>query len=191
MASLAGQKIWGAAAKITAAAGAMLLIAGCTTATNKPDVQTAPPADATAHLVDARGADRGRVDIYRTTSGLRLEIVARGFGPGQYGMHLHSVGQCNAPDFASAGGHWNPTSKQHGRDNPQGAHHGDLPNLIIESGEIGRANVDLVGTRLEGDGALIDGDGAAFVIHAGPDDYRSDPAGNSGARVACGVITRG
>ena len=171
-------------------ASALALMAGCTTASDKPDVVVPPPADASAPLVDARGADRGRVDIYRTATGLRLEVVARGFAPGQYGMHVHSVGRCDAPDFASAGGHWNPTTKQHGRDNPQGSHHGDLPNLVIVADQIGRASVEIVGSRFEGEGALLDADGAAFVIHAGPDDYRSDPAGNSGARVACGVITR-
>ena len=186
MAMVQGRKILGAA-MLT---GVMALVAGCTTSGGKPDVVTAAPADASAPLVDARGADRGHVDIYRTASGLRLEVVARGFAAGQYGMHVHSVGRCDAPDFASAGGHWNPSAKHHGRDNPQGAHHGDLPNLVIANGEIGRASVDIVGSRFEGEGALLDGDGAAFVIHAGPDDYRSDPAGNSGARVACGVITR-
>lgn len=179
-------------AKILVAGATLALLAACnTTGSNKGKVETLPEADATAALIDARGADRGRVDIYRNSAGLRLEIVARGFAAGTYGMHVHAVGRCDAPDFASAGGHWNPTGKQHGRENPQGSHHGDLPNLVIGAGEIGRATVDLVGTRFEGEGALLDADGAAFVIHAGPDDLRSDPAGNSGARVACGVITRG
>ncbi|HET6537597.1 MAG TPA: superoxide dismutase family protein [Sphingopyxis sp.] len=177
--------------KMAAVVASLGVLAGCSTMGGHSDpVQNLPVADATAPLLDARGADRGRVDIYRTASGLRLEIVARGFGAGTYGMHVHAVGQCVGPDFTSAGGHWNPTNRQHGRDNPQGAHHGDLPNLVIESGQIGRSTVDMVGTRLEGEGGLIDADGAAFVIHAGPDDMRSDPAGNSGPRVACGVITR-
>ncbi len=146
-----------------------------------------PVPDAMAQLSDARGADRGRVDIFRDDNGLRLEVVARGFGPGTYGMHVHSVGRCEGPKFASAGPHWNPTGVQHGRDNPLGAHHGDLPNLVVEAETIGRASLRLVGSRLEGEGegALLDADGAAFVIHAGPDDMKSDP---SGGRVACGVI---
>ena len=82
-------------------------------------------------------------------------------------MHVHAVGRCDGPDFASAGPHWNPTGAQHGRDNPMGAHHGDLPNLVVEAGEIGRATLRLVGSRFEGDGALLDADGAAFEAWGG------------------------
>lgn len=167
-----------------------LALAGCA-GTGKAPATMLPAADAHARLSDARGADRGRADIYREAAGLRVEVVARGFAPGTYGMHIHAVGQCNPPDFASAGPHWNPTGAQHGRDNPMGAHHGDLPNLVVEPDAIGRATLHLVGTRFEGEGGLLDADGAAFVIHAGPDDMKSDPAGNSGARIACGVIRAG
>src|SRR3546814_17207775 len=100
---------------------------------------------------------------------------------------LRSRGQCTPPDFASARPHGNPTGAQHGRENPMGAHHGALPNLVVETDQIGRATLHLVGSRFEGDGGLLDADGAAFVIRAGPDDYKSDPSGNSGGRVACGV----
>ncbi|MFZ5725094.1 MAG: superoxide dismutase family protein [Pseudomonadota bacterium] len=168
-----------------------LLLAGCAGMGGKAPTTTLPPPDAHAQLYDASGADRGRADIYRDASGLRIELVARGFGPGTYGMHVHAVGQCAPPDFTSAGGHWNPTGVQHGRDNPMGAHHGDLPNLVVEPDQIGRATLRMVGSRFEGDGGLLDADGAAFVIHAGPDDYRTDPSGNSGGRVACGVIVAG
>lgn len=173
-------------ARIAALILALSLLGGCKTMGTEAD--KLPVADAVAQLVDAQGADRGRVDIFKGSDGLRLEVVARGFAAGTYGMHVHMTGQCTAPSFASAGAHWNPTGAQHGRDNPMGAHHGDLPNLVIESGTIGRATLRMVGTRLAGDGGLIDADGAAFVIHAGPDDMKSDPSGNSGARVACGVI---
>src|SRR3546814_734834 len=168
-------------------AAAMLMLPGCA-GMGGGAAKKLPEPDASAPLSDARGADRGRADFYRTTTGLRIELVARGFAPGTYGMHVHTAGQCLPPDFASAGPHWNPTGAQHGRDNPMGAHHGDLPNLVIEPDAIGRATLQLVGTRLTGEGGLIDADGAAFVIHAGPDDMKTDPSGNSGARVACGVI---
>ena len=181
-----GRQMWAYGAAVLGA----LALAGCAS-TGQPPAATLPAPDAHAQLLDARGADRGRVDIYRDTSGLRVELVARGFAPGTYGMHIHAVGQCTPPDFASAGPHWNPTGAQHGRDNPMGAHHGDLPNLVIEPDAIGRATLHLVGTRFEGDGGLLDADGAAFVIHAGPDDMRTDPAGNSGARIVCGVIRAG
>ena len=168
-------------------ATATLALAGCA-GMGGGSTEKLPAADASAQLLDARGADRGRADFYKTATGLRIELVARGFAPGTYGMHVHTTGQCTPPDFASAGGHWNPTGAQHGRDNPMGAHHGDLPNLVIEDGAIGRATLTLVGTRLTGEGGLLDADGAAFVIHAKADDMKTDPSGNSGARVACGVI---
>lgn len=164
-----------------------LALAGCAGADKGPSGNL-PTPDAVAQLVDARGTDRGRVDIFKDESGLRLELVARGFAAGTYGMHVHTVGQCAPPKFASAGPHWNPTGAQHGRDNPMGAHHGDLPNLIVETDTIGRATLHLVGTRLSGEGGLVDADGAAFMIHAKPDDLRTDPSGNSGDRIACGVI---
>lgn len=149
-----------------------------------------PQSDAMAMLSDARGADRGRVDVFRDASGLRLEIIARGFPAGTYGMHVHAVGRCDAPGFTSAGPHLNPTGVQHGRDNPAGAHHGDLPNLVVEPGTIGRATVMMVGTPFEGSTGLFDADGAALVIHARPDDMKTDPSGNSGDRIVCGVLTR-
>lgn len=177
-------------AQAVVALGALAL-AGCASTGSKKPAENLPVPDAFAQLVDARGADRGRVDIFKDSSGLRLEVVARGFAAGTYGMHVHAVGQCEAPGFTSAGPHWNPTGAQHGRDNPLGAHHGDLPNLVVETDTIGRATLRLVGTRLTGEGGVIDADGAAFVIHAGPDDMKTDPSGNSGGRVACGVIVEG
>ncbi len=180
--TIGSKRLAGIAAVTLAALG----LGAC--ATTGGDTEKLPVPDATAQLHDARGADRGRVDIFRDDSGLRIEVIARGFEAGTYGMHLHAVGQCTPPGFTSAGPHWNPTGAQHGRDNPMGAHHGDLPNLVIEPDTIGRASLHLVGTPLAGENALLDADGAAFVIHAGPDDYRSDPSGNSGDRIACGVI---
>ncbi len=175
---------------IGALALSVVALGGCKMMGKTDDpVSNLPVADASAALFDARGADRGRVDIYRDTDGLRLELVARGFAAGTYGMHVHAVGKCDAPKYTTAGPHWNPTNVQHGRDNPMGAHHGDMPNLVIEPDTIGRATLRLVGSRLSGDGALLDADGAAFVIHARPDDYKTDPSGNSGDRIVCGVIT--
>lgn len=150
-----------------------------------------PKPDAIAHLTDSSGTDRGRVDVFAEKDGLRLEIVARGFNPGAFGMHIHVVGQCEAPSYMSAGPHWNPTGAQHGRDNPLGAHRGDLSNLVIEPQMIGRATALVAGGRLSGDGGLIDSDGAAFIIHAQADDLKTDPTGNSGGRIVCGVFASG
>ena len=90
--------------------------------------------------------------------------------------------------FASAGGHWNPTARQHGFDNPQGAHEGDMQNVTVGADSSVMVAVTTRGGTLHGASGLLDADGAALVVHAGPDDYKTDPAGNSGARVACGVV---
>ena len=160
-----------------------LFAVGCTT-----DMQQSAPPSGGAHasLADATGASRGTVMLVET-SGLEVRITGEGLPAGTHGVHLHTVGRCDAPDFQSAGAHWNPTMKQHGRDNPQGAHAGDLPNLVV--GADGRGTVRF--TVPQGAlAALLDNDGAAVVIHASADDYRTDPSGNSGGRIACGVIER-
>jgi Cu-Zn family superoxide dismutase len=100
-------------------------------------------------------------------------------------MHIHSVGKCETPDFKTAGGHLNPTMKQHGVDNPMGSHQGDLPELSIGADGSGHG-VFTAHTSLA---ALFDADGASFVVHAAADDNKTDPSGNSGARVLCGVLT--
>jgi Cu-Zn family superoxide dismutase len=121
--------------------------------------------------------------------GLRVRIEAAGLAPGVYGVHVHAVGRCDPPGFDSAGPHWNPTGRQHGSQNPQGPHLGDLPNLQVGTDGAGSLEFTIPGAGLTGDsGALLDGDGAALLVHAGPDDYRTDPSGNSGARIACGVF---
>lgn len=121
--------------------------------------------------------------------GIRVRVEAAGLATGTYAVHLHEVGLCEAPDFASAGPHWNPTGRQHGQLNPMGPHLGDLPNLTVGTGGAGTLEFVIPGATLSrGDRALLDRDGAALVIHVGPDDYRTDPSGNSGARLACGVI---
>ena len=144
---------------------------------------------AQAELTDATGKVVGTAKIRAAgTHGLRVTLAVKGLEPGLRGVHLHAVGRCEGPAFATAGPHWNPDGRQHGRDNPQGAHRGDLPNLAIRPG--GRGSLDFVlhGAHLLGDGGLLDGDGAALVIHARPDDYRTDPSGSSGDRVICGVL---
>jgi Cu-Zn family superoxide dismutase len=124
---------------------------------------------------------------------LAVRVEAAGLAPGVYGVHLHAVGRCDPPGFASAGPHWNPTGRQHGRDNPAGAHLGDLPNLNVGADGRGAVAFEVRGASLleGGANALLDADGAAVVVHAQADDYRTDPSGNSGARIACGVLSPG
>lgn len=165
-------------------------LSACVPAAEKPQTSAGAPAAAvpvaSATLHDATGAERGTARIIMRGSAMQLTLNATGLGPGTRGVHIHAVGQCDAPDFKTAGGHWNPTMKQHGRDNPMGAHNGDLPNLTTGGDGTGSVTFDLPGALDD----LLDADGAAIVIHAAPDDYKTDPSGNSGARIACGVFTR-
>jgi Cu-Zn family superoxide dismutase len=134
-----------------------------------------------ATVATATAADRG--------GGVAVRVAAAGLAPGTYGVHVHAVGRCEPPGFESAGPHWNPTARQHGVQNPQGPHLGDLPNLQVGTDGAGSVEFTIAGARLAGgSNAMLDGDGAALMIHAGPDDYRTDPSGNSGARIACGVL---
>ena len=141
---------------------------------------------ATAVLRDAGGREVGQATLLQAGSNSRLTVTVSGMGAGQHGIHIHTVGRCDPPDFVSAGPHWNPTGRQHGKDNPAGMHKGDLPNLQVGTGGSGRMTEVLPDIPL---GTLLDVDGSAIVVHAAPDDYRTDPSGNSGGRVACGVLT--
>lgn len=137
----------------------------------------------------ADGSVSGGVRLESGAESPRLMITVSGLAPGSYGAHIHAVGRCSGPDFTSAGPHWNPAMRQHGRLNPQGTHAGDLPNLVVAADGRGSLSVPVAGA-IDGDGALFDADGAAVVIHAMADDERSDPTGNSGARILCAVLER-
>ena len=143
-------------------------------------------ARAEAALFDAAGTLSGRAIISETQDGLWLDVTASGITPGAHGLHVHAVGRCDAPDFATAGPHWNPTAHEHGRKNPKGTHLGDAPNLIADMEGKGRLKSWLSASALS---ALLDADGAAVVIHADPDDEMTDPSGKSGKRILCGVLT--
>ncbi|PVX29661.1 superoxide dismutase family protein [Sphingomonas pokkalii] len=140
---------------------------------------------AQAELHDAAGKTIGTAVAEEIDGSIRVLVDVRGLTPGSHGVHVHTIGKCTAPDFASAGGHWNPTGKQHGKDNPMGPHGGDLPNLKVDEKGDGHGRFMLEGGSFA---ALMDADGAALVVHAGEDDYKTDPAGNSGGRIACGVF---
>ena len=140
---------------------------------------------ATAAMRTAAGTDAGRATATEVAGGLRFTLDARGLPPGTHGAHVHTVGRCDAPDFTTAGGHWNPTDRQHGAQNPAGPHEGDLPNLIVGSDGRGTIGVTVPGATMAG---LLDADGGAMIVHANPDDLRTDPSGNSGGRIACGVF---
>ena len=140
-------------------------------------------------IIGADGRNLGAVTVSESGAGLKLEVNGRGMPVGVHGVHLHEKGVCEGPKFVSAGGHWNPAGKQHGRDNPAGAHLGDLPNLTVGTSGVATARVDLAGVApTAGVNKLADTDGTSLVVHAKADDYRTDPSGNSGDRIACAVI---
>lgn len=147
----------------------------------------------TAHadIVNATGDKIGTATLVPSAGGVRIDLSVSQLPPGTHGIHIHTAGKCEGPDFKTAGGHFNPADKKHGRDNPAGPHNGDLPN--IEVGPDGKATTSLLDTNVtlsDGPNSLFHDGGTSIVIHAMQDDYKTDPAGNSGARIACGVIQK-
>jgi len=156
-----------------------------------PALALASPA-ATADLKDAEGKPVGRATFTATPGGVQVKVEVSGLKPGPHGFHVHAAGLCEGPDFKTAAGHFNPAGRQHGLDNPKGHHGGDMPNLVVSADGRGEATATLAGVTLgEGDTSLFHAGGTAVVVHASPDDGKTDPAGNAGARIACGVVQRG
>jgi superoxide dismutase, Cu-Zn family len=157
-------------------------------------LQGAAAEDATtarAALEDAKGQDVGVAFFIQTPAGVLIRLSVRSMPGGEHAFHIHAVGKCEPPDFASAGGHFNPTNVHHGMMSGPG-HAGDMPNLHIPAG--GSLDVQVLNTAVTLDkdkpNSVFHPGGAAVVIHAGKDDYTSDPAGNAGGRIACGVVTQ-
>lgn len=151
--------------------------------------ETKAPQTAKAMMKNAEGADVGRVDLVAVRDGVLLKMALKGIPPGGHAFHIHAVGKCEPP-FTSAGGHFNPENKKHGMMAADGAHAGDMPNLEVPAS--GELKIEVLNTEVSLDkgeaDSLLKPDGTALVIHAVPDDYKTDPAGNAGGRIACGVI---
>lgn len=160
-------------------------VTGCKTVDELP---TQRVGQATLRL--ANGLTAGTALLLASGSEVNISIAVASLGHGVHGVHLHRAGACEAPGFESAGGHLNPAGRQHGTENPAGSHLGDLPNVTVGDAGRGTVSATLRGSREEVLMSLFDADGTAVVVHAGPDDYRTDPSGNSGGAIACGVLTR-
>lgn len=172
--------------RFLALSGAAATLAACATAET-----TTRGTVATADLISSAGAPAGSAVLVRDGRSLVLRVTAQGLTPGEHGLHLHTVGRCDPPKFTTAEEHWNPTGRQHGPANPAGPHAGDMPNLIADASGRGSVEVTLNDQASQaGLASLFDEDGTALVIHAGPDDMRTDPSGKSGDRVSCGVLVR-
>ncbi len=154
-------------------------------------VSGAVPKPATAELKDAKGQVVGTAKLKQTKRGVRISLAVRGLPAGTHALHIHAVGQCEAPGFTSAGGHFNPHGKKHGLNNPDGPHAGDMPNFTVGANGKGKTTyVDERVTLADGANSLFHQGGTALVIHEKADDNASDPAGNAGSRIACGVIEK-
>lgn len=184
------RKLVAAVALLSAGCAAAQRTAEDTVAEVRAELGSEPTA--TAELRDAQGRSVGRVVLEQEEDGVDVDVRVQGLPPGVHAIHLHQVGRCTPPDFLSSGGHFNPSVREHGLDNPQGPHDGDLRN--IEVGPDGSGHFELENERVTltgGPHPYLDADGAAVVIHAGPDDYRTGPTGEGGmARIACGVFGR-
>ena len=155
-----------------------VLLAACETVS---EPQGGPPMA----LINTSGQQIGTVRAWQTAGGVSFHIEAAGLPHGVHGIHVHPIGRCDPPDFASAGTHWNPTNRQHGLNNPQGPHAGDMPNVTVAANGVLSETVVLPHASMA---QLVDQDVSSIMIHANADDYVSQPSGNSGPKIACAVI---
>jgi superoxide dismutase, Cu-Zn family len=144
---------------------------------------------ATVAMRDRAGRDLGTLTVREEAQGVRVEGHLHGLPPGTRAIHFHNTGACEPP-FETAGPHFNPAGRQHGLQNPEGPHAGDMENITVANDSSVQVNVPTPPVAaLRGENGMLTGDGTSIVIHAGPDDHRTDPSGNSGDRIACGVLT--
>jgi superoxide dismutase, Cu-Zn family len=147
-----------------------------------------PQGGAPMALINSSGQTIGSIRAWQTAGGVTFRIDARGLPHGVHGIHVHPIGRCDPPDFATAGTHWNPTGREHGMNNPKGPHAGDMPNVTVAANGVLQETVTLPNATMA---QLLDADGSSIMIHANADDYVSQPAGNSGPKIACAVIRPG
>ncbi|RDV01390.1 superoxide dismutase family protein [Undibacter mobilis] len=166
-----------------------IIAAGLAAALALTSALPAAAQTASAPLKDAQGKEIGAANLMQTPRGVLINLSVKGLPPGEHAFHVHAVGKCEPP-FTSAGGHFNPDQKKHGLMSADGAHAGDMPNLHIpQSGDLAVEVLNAAVTLEKGKpNSLLDADGSALVIHADTDDYKTDPTGDAGGRIACGVV---
>lgn len=150
-----------------------------------------PPKSVVVKMHDAQGKDLGTATLSSAAGGVNIKLNLHGLTPGEHGLHVHQAAKCEGPDFKSAGGHFNPDTKHHGLQNAEGPHAGDIPNFKADVK--GNAKVTVLApnvTLMDGPHSVFTGGGTSLVVHAKADDGKTDPSGNSGDRMVCGVITK-
>lgn len=151
----------------------------------------APAKPVTVTLKDAAGKTVGTAKLSPDPAGVKIALSVKGLAPGEHAIHVHETGKCDAPEFKSAGGHFNPEHKKHGLESPDGPHAGDMPNFTVDAKGASTATLVAPGIKLDGsEHSVFTGGGTALVIHAKADDLKTDPAGAAGERVACGLIKK-